>query len=97
MAAEQGPRDEKDSAGAFLGQFPGAGDGILTTLPLRSHLHGGSSPQKHCDKKFKGLLQLTILKAGYLPAGAAWRSASGRIRLNNKHLQETQPLPMPEA
>jgi hypothetical protein len=37
----------------FLGQFPEAGDGILTTLPLRSHLHGGSSPQKHGDKRFK--------------------------------------------
>ena len=55
LAAEQGPRDEKDATGAFLGQFPGAGDGILTTLPLHSRLHGGSSPQKHGDKKNKGL------------------------------------------
>jgi hypothetical protein len=35
-------RDEKNATGAFFGQLPGAGDGILTTLPLRSHLHGGS-------------------------------------------------------
>jgi hypothetical protein len=55
LAAEQGPRDEKDATGAFLGQFPGTGDGILTTLPLLSHIHGGSSPQKHGVKKFKGL------------------------------------------
>ena len=55
MAAEQGPRDEKDTTGAFLGQFTGPGDGILTTLPLRSHLHGGSSQKKNGVKKFKGL------------------------------------------
>ena len=95
MAAEQGPRDEKDSAGAFLGQFPGAGDGILTTLPLRSHLHGGSSPQKNGDKKLKWL-PLTILQAGNRLAGAAWRGTLGHIQLHIQHLQETQLLLMPE-
>jgi hypothetical protein len=55
LAAERGPKDKKDATGTFLGQFPGAGDGILTKLPLRSHLHGGSLPQKHGDIKYRGL------------------------------------------
>jgi len=54
LVAEQGPRDKLNATGAFLGQFPGAGDGTLTTLPLRTHLHGGNSPQKHGVKTFKG-------------------------------------------
>ena len=95
-AAEQVRKDEKNSTGPFLGHFQGAGDGILTTLPLRSHLHRGSSPQKHGAKKFKGLTHI-ILYAFNLLAGAAWSGASGHIQVHIKHLQETQPLPMPEA